>query len=298
MKRCLTCNAAFESSGWQCPKCGFCPTCRGGILRFAPDLADASKGYNPAWYEELVRLEGRHFWFRARNRLIAWLARRHIPSNAAFLEIGCGTGYVLQMLRQEFPHWRIIASEVLAHAFSFAARRVDSSVQFQQIDARSLPYRSEFDAIGAFDVIEHIEEDALVLSEIHAALKPDGLLVASVPQHAFLWSRYDEIGRHYRRYATGGLNAALARAGFRMVESTSFNALLLPVLWLSRFARKMEHEDDVLDELRIGSVPNAVLSLVLALEFALVRMGVRWPAGASRIFVAQRISPAQSHAIR
>lgn len=297
MKRCLACNKTFDGAEWQCPTCGFRPAMTSGIPNFAPAMVGAHEGYNPLWYEELARLEDRNFWFKARNRLIAWLARRHLPANAAFLEIGCGTGYVLKMLREEFPHWRMTASEVFPDAFPFAARRVDPSVQLQQFDARAIPYRGEFDAIGAFDVIEHIEDDARVLGEIHAALKPGGLLIASVPQHMFLWSRYDEIGHHFRRYEMPGLNVRLAEAGFRMVESTSFNALLLPLLWFSRMVRKMRDESEVLDELRIGSVTNELLSAVLALEFACVRIGIRWPAGGSRIFVARRVSVAEPRAV-
>ena len=297
MKRCLVCKGPFRQSGWQCPKCGFTPETRSGVLQFDPGIADKGDSYNPAWYEELARLEDRNFWFRARNRLIAWLARRHLPASANFLEIGCGTGYVLRMLREEFPGWRITASEMFPDAFPFAARRVDSSVQLQQFDARAIPYRDEFDAIGAFDVIEHIEDDAGVLNEVCAALKPQGLLIASVPQHKFLWSRYDEIGHHFRRYELPDLSVRLCAAGFQVVETTSFNSLLLPLLWLSRKMRKIANDADLLDELRIGGAMNELLYAVLALEFAFVRIGVRWPAGGSRIFVARKIPEAASRAV-
>ena len=297
MKRCLRCSETFGGAAWRCPRCGFSPTQASGVSSFAPG-ADAQESYNPAWYKELARLEDRNFWFRARNRLIGWLARRHLPASANFLEVGCGTGYVLTMLRKEFPQWRITASEVFPDAFRFAAQRIDASVQMQQFDGRAIPYREEFDAIGAFDVIEHIEEDVAVLNEIHAALKPEGLLIASVPQHKFLWSRYDEIGRHFRRYEMTDLRERLAGAGFRIVDTTSFNSLLLPLMWLSRSVRRMASEADLLDELRIGSVTNALLSAVLAAEFALVRIGVRWPAGGSRIFVARRIEKTVSRDLR
>jgi len=290
MKRCLACDNVFDTADWRCPACSFHPTSPAGVLLFAPEIAGSTEGYDPAWYEELARLEDAHFWFKARNRLIKWLARRHLAAHGSFLEIGCGTGYVLRMLREELPGWRITGSEALADGFRFAQHRAGSTVHFEQIDATALPYRAEFDAIGAFDVIEHIEDDRAVLREIHAALRPEGLLIASVPQHGYLWSQYDEIGRHFRRYELPELRGKLDEAGFRILETTSFNALLLPLMWLSRRIRRIHDEASVLDELRVGFVINRLLAAVLALEFALVRLGVRWPSGGSRILVARKIA--------
>ena len=288
MKRCLACDASFDSTAWRCPTCGFSPLLKSGVPHFAPEIAGSSQGYDPVWHEELAQLEDANFWFRARNRLIKWLAHRHLPDHGSFLEIGCGTGYVLKMLTDEFPRWSITGSELHADSFRFAQQRTGPAVQFQQIDATALPYRAEFDAIGAFDVIEHIEDDIAVLRAVHAALKPNGVLIGSVPQHKFLWSSYDEVGRHFRRYGMPELRHKLEKTGFRVVETTSFNALLLPLLWLSR-TRSVKNEANVLDELRIGFVANQLLAAVLALEFELVKLGVRWPAGGSRIFVARRI---------
>lgn len=288
MKRCLACSALFDAAGWTCPACGRSPVLRDGRPHFADGITGADESYNPAWYDELSRLEDGNFWFSARNRLIEWLARRHLRPGIDFLELGCGTGYVLQMLRRQFPGWRITASEAHAEGLEFAARRVGGKVAFAQMDARAIPYRDEFDAIGAFDVIEHIREDVEVLREIRAALKPGGALIMSVPQHMFLWSKFDEIGCHFRRYSMAELSAKLGETGFEIVETTSFNSLLLPVMWLSRMTRKKANDGDVLDELRIGRGLNAMLSAVLAAELGLVRAGVRWPAGGSRVLVARK----------
>jgi len=78
------------------------------------------------------------------------------------------------------------------------ARERLPEVEFVQLDARNLPYKSEFDAIGAFDVIEHIEEDIEVIRSARAALVKNGILVVTVPQHAWLWSGADEHAHHKR----------------------------------------------------------------------------------------------------
>lgn len=290
MRICLSCLKTIDSENWECSSCGWKPVVQEGIPLFAEHITGADEGYDPQWYAELARLEEGNFWFSARNRLIFWIARRYLASDASYLEIGCGTGFVLRMLRRQFPKWRIYATEAHAEGLVFARARVGNNATFGQMDARAIPFRDEFDVIGAFDVIEHIEDDEKVLDEIHASLKPKGFFLLSVPQHMFLWSRYDEVGCHFRRYSLAELNGKLKNAGFRIVETTSFNSLLLPLMLLSRLGKRDSNQHiDVLEELRLSKAMNAILSGVLWLEFALVRIGIRWPLGGSRIVLARKI---------
>ena len=160
-----------------------------GIPCYAPDLAHGSGDYPTDAYDELCRLEEGNFWFQARNRIIRRTFRKYLAgrSRPKVLEIGCGTGYVLQGLASE-GQYDLTGTEVHIAGLRHARRRLPH-VQFAQVDARHLPYESEFDAIGAFDVIEHISEDETVLTSIHRALKPGGLAIISVPQHAWLMER-------------------------------------------------------------------------------------------------------------
>ncbi len=288
MKKCLVCANQFPGAEWKCPKCGWRPALRNGREHFAAHIEGANDSYDPQWYAELASLEERNFWFVARNQLIHWLAQRYLPQDADYLELGCGTGFVLQMIRRNFPGWRITATEAHAEGLDFACQRAGSGVTFQQMDALAIPYREAFDIIGAFDVIEHIKDDEAVLREVSAALRPRGFFFASVPQHMFLWSKYDELGCHFRRYSAGELAVKLDRAGFEVIDTTSFNSLLLPLMLVSRFLKRRQEDLDVLAELRIGGTINAVLSFVLGIEFALTRAGVRWPIGGSRLVLARK----------
>lgn len=100
------------------------------------------------------------------------------------------------------------------------------------------PYRAEFDAIGAFDVIEHIDDDEEVMTSAHAALRPRGLFVVTVPQHAWLWSSTDKHAHHKRRYSRRELLTKLQRHGFALRFCTSFVFALLPLMYLSRLAKR------------------------------------------------------------
>jgi 2-polyprenyl-3-methyl-5-hydroxy-6-metoxy-1,4-benzoquinol methylase len=84
------------------------------------------------------------------------------------------------------------------------------------------------------DVLEHVKEDERVIGQIHGALKPGGGAIIAVPQHPWLWSPADEAACHQRRYIRNELERKLQNAGFEILRSTSFNALLLPAMFASR----------------------------------------------------------------
>src|SRR4030095_12517772 len=115
------------------------------------------------------------------------------------LEVGCGTGFVLQGLHAALPALRLTATDAAAEGLALARTRAPSASLRQQ-DARELDARGEYDLAAAFDVLEHIPEDIDVMARLRNAVKPGGGVLITVPQHPWLWSRADEIGHHVRRY--------------------------------------------------------------------------------------------------
>ena len=205
MKRCLCCDARYASLIRYCPNCSFIPALVDGFDSYAPDFAHEGGGFKPNYFSELARLEEANFWFKSRNKLLMWAIEKYCPNFQSFLEIGCGTGYVLSGVSKRFPRSTLFGSEIFITGLSFAATRLPSA-KFMQMDARNIPFENEFDVIGAFDVLEHIKEDEEVLLQMCAALKPEGLMLLTVPQHAWLWSPIDEYAFHERRYAAADLH--------------------------------------------------------------------------------------------
>ena len=288
MRLCLRCGAGIAGAGWRCPQCGYEPLQIGGFPAFAPDLARGASGYDPAHFPELARLEAGNFWFRARNRLIAWAIRRHFGGASSFFEVGCGTGFVLSGMAAAFPSMKLAGSEAAAEGLALAAARVPGA-SLMQMDARRIPFRDEFDVVGAFDVIEHIEDDRAVLAELRAAATPRGGVLVTVPQHPFLWSEYDARAGHLRRYRGAELRARMLEAGLEIVRMTSFVTVLLPLMWLSRLAqRRPRGAYDPLAELRVASWINWPLEQALAIERVLIRAGISLPVGGSLLAVARR----------
>jgi SAM-dependent methyltransferase len=184
-----------------------------GYLSFAPEQARSSEGFQPHHFAELAQAEAGNFWFRSRNRLIIWALQRFFPKARNFLEIGCGTGFVLAGLAEANPNLEMSGSEIYSTGLGYAADRVKCAALFQ-MDARDIPFESEFDVIGAFDVLEHIEEDEAVLEQVFRAVTPGGGIMLTAPQHRFLWSQQDEYACHVRRYEAKELSNKVEKAGF------------------------------------------------------------------------------------
>ena len=78
----------------------------------------------------------------------------------------------------------------------------------------ALPFRDEsFDAVLAFEILEHVEDDQHVIDEMARVLRPGGLVAVSVPLHPELWSELDEACAHVRRYEPADLWSKLRKAG-------------------------------------------------------------------------------------
>ena len=167
-------------------------------------------------------------------------------------------------------------------------QKVESADIFQ-MDARHIPFREEFDVIGAFDVIEHVEEDEEVLSQIYNACKPGGGVIITVPQHPWLWSEGDVFSRHKRRYTKKELVGKIQRAGFEIVDTTSFVSLLLPLMLLSRLKNVSKKDFDPMREFSIPHFLNRVLEKVMDFERILIKAGLRFPAGGSLLCVGKKI---------
>jgi len=265
----------------------------GGIKCYAPELAHSEQDYPAEAYARLVELEANNFWFRSRNRIISGIFRKYLPTppRAKVLEIGCGTGFVLSSLHAE-NRFELVGAERHLSGLIFAKQRLPE-LEFVQLNARQLPYRSEFHAIGAFDVLEHIDADEEVMANVHSALMPAGLFVITVPQHAWLWSAADEHAHHKRRYSRAELTAKLTQAGFKLLFCSSFVFTLLPLMYASRLRRKSgsaqtQAGEDSYGELALPGIVDAAFSAAMRIDEWLIAAGVSLPAGGSLLAVAQK----------
>ncbi len=257
---------------------------------------EARPTYDPSFFEELSAAEDRHFWFRARNRvievLVAQLAAGLAPGYRV-LEVGCGAGGALRALERACPNGTVVGMDLFVEGLRHARRRGSRLVQ---ADLHAPPFCTRFELIGLFDVIEHLPDDVGVLADLGTLLAPGGALLVTVPADPRLWSYYDEVVQHRRRYAGGELARKLALAGYEVEYLSPYMSAIFPLVWLRRKvahrrrggAQGGEQRALAADEFRIVPGLNEILAWCLAPEVRRVARRRRLPFGTSLVAVARK----------
>jgi len=237
------------------------------------------------------QIEDRSFWFRHRNSCIMAAMHRFQP-RCAVLDVGGGNGYVARRMLDE-GHDATLLEPGYGGALNARAKRHLPNVICSTLADSELPPAS-IAAIGLFDVLEHIQDDAAFVGELHRVLKPDGLLYVTVPAEPVLWSASDITAGHVRRYTAKALARVLG-AGFDALYLTHlFAALAVPVatfrtlpfrLGLARRARTVA--DDA-RQLAADGFAAGVVAKALGFEVAWIRRGWRLPCGTSLLLVARK----------
>ena len=205
---------------------------------------------NPEEYERMHALETSYWWFVGRRALVAHvleatLARRKNASASALrlLDIGCGTGANLPVLREKLgDSGQLFGMDFSPLALQFArgVLEVENSsarapIRLLQGDAQELPLReNSFDVVTMMDVLEHLRDDDRALREVWRVLRPGGALILTVPAYQHLWSAHDEALHHFRRYEKAGLHAVLKAADFEIWRLSFAMSLMPPIAWAWR----------------------------------------------------------------
>lgn len=176
-------------------------------------------------------IEQSHYWHVHRRGIILDQLRKFIAPEACgrLVEIGCGIGTVATHLNEH--GYCVDYSDVYGNALEIAAKRARDKLgrltderRFLRMDVTSgLPLKL-WSGIMLFDVLEHLPDDQGTLEHVHEALgsASDGFVVLTVPAFQFLWSPWDDVEKHKRRYTLESLTAVLGRSGFDVVQSTYF----------------------------------------------------------------------------
>jgi 2-polyprenyl-3-methyl-5-hydroxy-6-metoxy-1,4-benzoquinol methylase len=238
-------------------------------------------------YDELYQMEEKHWWFVARRKIILDIFRRFVPTTNTIkiLDIGCGTGLMLQVLNQYGEVSGIDSSPL---AIEYARKRTNNVIQLGVLP-NNIPYTgTTFDVVTAFDVLEHIENDVEAISTISKLLKDSGIFICTVPAYQFLWSSHDEAHHHYRRYTKNSLQKKLLSAGFKMIKITYYNFFLFPLIALIRLLKRIQRPSSIGSDTQM---PHSLLNKILIKIFSSEKYFLRWanlPFGVSLLSVSRK----------
>lgn len=250
-------------------------------------------GYDPSHFAPLVAVEDRHFWFRARNRIISLLAQQARPGFAAgyrVLEVGCGDGNVLRFLETACSDGVVVGMDYFQEGLLYARGRC--ACPLVQGDLKLPPFGKTFHLIGMFDVLEHLPDDRQVLHDLWRILDAQGSLILTVPAGPALWSAFDEAAGHCRRYRKEELEQKLKECGYIVDYLTPYMTGIYPLVWLSRRFGKRGGTDEMARaierDLQVVPILNGLLSFILSQEIHWIRRRRQLPFGTSLLAVARK----------
>ena len=238
-----------------------------------------------AVFDRMAELDQDHWWFVARRRILKTLIERVVrpPQKARILEVGCGTGHNLAMLK---TFGVLEASELDRCARAVARKRLPGKIKEARLPDLSMFERNGYDLIALLDVLEHVPDDVGSLRAIHRRLKPGGALLMTVPANPWMWSAHDRAHHHFRRYTRKQLEELFLRSGLEIELLSYFNFLLFPLIAGARLVGKLLARDAADDRLPNHYV-NAFLERVFGLESSLVGR-LPMPFGVSLVAVLRR----------
>jgi SAM-dependent methyltransferase len=196
----------------------------------------------------------RHPWWLARAKLaLATLRRHNVPTPAKVIDVGCGWGVNLEML--ETSGYNASGLDISRQILECIDRPDRNLIEADL--TKTLPADAAVnDGLLALDVLEHIDDDTGALQRMARLLRPGGVAVISVPARPDLFSEFDRIQGHRRRYVPDRLRAAFADSSLEVQEIFWWGAWMVPIL--SRM-RKGGETKTYADYLRLPPWPIPLL---------------------------------------
>jgi len=230
------------------------------------------------------------WWFAANHRNLLMLSRRRLSletGNRPILDAGCGTGGFLTQLAARYPDRPVFGLDADQQACGRAAAKSDRPVCTGSVNALPFP-DGTFAVIFSADVLCHRNADEhRALGQFRRCLAENGWLIMNLPAYRWMLSKHDVAVHNTRRYTSGRLARLLEEAGFRLVYSTYWNALLFPFMVISR--KVFPGRAGMVAGVTLYPRPiDALCRTATAFEIALLRMGLRFPFGGSVLAVAAK----------
>jgi len=241
------------------------------------------------WYE--LTSES-HFWFQW--RLIATLRqieRLEISrvDRLKALDVGCGAG-VSRTQIESATNWIVDGADIDMAALS-QTKPGRGKMMYYDIHDELEPFLEAYDVVFLFDVLEHIDDTQSFIRSLLRHLKPQGVLLLNVPAWQSLYSHYDEVVGHVRRYNRKTLAAEFKDFGFRIEGMCYWGLTLVPLLVMRKLMLKAMVKYPASEQIRRGFDPpgpvtHRLLKTAMRIETSIFNDP---PAGSSLLLAGRKI---------
>lgn len=211
------------------------------------------------------------FWNRVRWELI----QSHLPAGPfELVDVGAGPGFLGDYLADHRPDARYGFVEPIEGLERSLTRRFGAAANRRETDYRGAA------VITMMDVLEHIEDDRGFLAELAGKMEPGAMVLLTVPAMPSLWSNWDVLLGHYRRYTKASLASAVELSGFEIVERSYLFPELIPLGWWRRL-RERAGAADAGDDAEFPDLPDPLNETLYRVASGTRAARRVWPAGTS-----------------
>lgn len=240
-------------------------------------------------YHEMESLEKFHWWFLYRQNILKSILKKYfsdLDKNAKIVDIGCGTGGNIQLLKENYEN--VIGIDNNNCALEYCKEKGLKTVIKGDLPNSIEIEDNSVDLILLFDVLEHIEEDEKSLSVLKSKLKNEGHILLTVPAFPLLWSEHDEGFHHKRRYKMKQLKKMLKSLNFKIVKSSYLYFLLFPVILIMRLLKQIFKRYSKMDDFKLNNMflNNFIVKFLFIEQFLLNYLN--YPFGSSILILARK----------
>lgn len=234
-------------------------------------------------YERHIKNQKTHWWFSVRRELISKFIKRYSKNKKLkILDYGCGSGTNIKALTK-FGDVYCYEKDKRTLDYLSSEYKEDKKVTI----IKNLKRQIKYDLIILADVLEHIKEDSNALKTLKKFLKPQGQILITVPAYNFLFSKKDEVLKHFRRYGYNEIKNLISK-NFKILRITFFNTLLFFPITLITFIFKIFRVDYIED---VENTPNKIINNLLYYIFSIELFFLKYidfPFGVSIIIVGEK----------
>lgn len=245
------------------------------------------KKMNSDEYENMARVESAHWYYSGKREIVRRWIQRVNPVRADELLLDCGAGSGL-FASEMAEHCKVMVLDTHAESLQMLRQRFEEAQVLTLVDDAIPLEAASVDYVTALDVLEHTPDDRAVVDGFARVLRPGGLAVVTVPAGMALWSDWDEVLHHYRRYSMPGLSALFDNDDWRIEEVNYTNVLVYPLVWLARQWRARKAADAQAKRAEHAMLPG-LINRVLRWQFVSFALSaIPMPFGVSIVLVARR----------